>query len=215
MLKQTISVIFFSLFEIMYQGGGDWQLKTDKNGIEVFTRPEPGSRVKAVKSVCTIKSSLSGIVAILLDIPAYHKWIYRCSSAEVVKKINPSDLIYYQETSVPWPASNRDFVVQLKIIQDKQTGIVTATVENKPGVTADKSGKVRLQKYNEKVVIVPKGKDQVEVTTELSLDPGGNIPAWMINLAITDGPYETSAGMIKMVQSGAYKNAHYDFIKEP
>jgi hypothetical protein len=194
--------------------GNDWELKIQKNGVTVYTKSVPGNSVKAVKSVYTLKSSLSALVALVEDVPAYHNWIYHCSHAEILKNEGPAHLIYYQETSVPWPASNRDFIGNLKISQDKKTKIVTVNVDNQPDFIPEKSGKVRLKKFIEKIVIVPKGNGEVELTYELLLDPGGNIPSWMINLAITEGPYETSLEMIKTIQSGTYKNAHFDFIKD-
>jgi hypothetical protein len=207
-------LIVLPALSFMNPGGSEWELKQNKNGVAVYTKSVPGMSVKAVKSVATVNSTLSGIVALVLDVPSYNKWIYRCANAHVVKTESASQLVYYQETSVPWPASNRDLVCQLKISQDKKSGIVTIIVENAPGFEKEKSGKVRLQKYSEKMLLVPKGKNEVEVTTELALDPGGNIPSWMINLAVTDGPYQTSLGMSKVVKSGSYQGAHFPFIAE-
>ncbi len=208
-------IIFILAFSKVKQGENDWQLKVNKNGIAVYTRQVPGTNIKAIKSVFIMNTSLSGLVALLADISSYHKWVYRCSNAEILKTISPTELIYYQETSVPWPASNRDFVGKLKISQDPNTHVVTITIENMPDYIPVKSGKVRLKKYHDVSIIVPKGNGKAELTYELMLDPGGNIPAWMVNLAISEGPYQSNTAMIKLINSGVYKNARFAFIKEP
>jgi len=171
-------------------------------------------RVNSVKSVCIFNSSLSGMVALVEDISTYKKWIFHCAAAQNLKMLSPSELIYYQETSVPWPASNRDFVAKLKISQDPKTGIITVIVQNMPDYIPEKSGIVRLRQFNETVIITPKGKNKSELSYEMLMDAGGNIPGWMVNMAITDGPYESLYEMEKLVNTGVYSKAKFAFIKE-
>jgi len=214
MLKTfSISLVLLSSF-LSPNPGNDWRLRENKDGIQVYSKSVPGSGVDAVKSVYNVNSSVSGVVALVADAASYPKWIYRCSQAKTLKTISQEEFIYYQETSVPWPASNRDLIGHVKISQDPNTKIATITAENMPTFIPEKSGKVRLKVFHEKIDIVPKGKDKSEVTYELFLDPGGNIPAWMVNLAIVDGPFESSRDMIKLINTGAYKNVHLSFIKD-
>jgi len=195
-------------------GDHAWELRSNKNGIAVYTKTVDGYSVSAVKSVCTLNSSLSGIAALVLDIPSYKKWIYHCDHATVLKWISPTELIFYQVTSVPWPADDRDFIGRLHLSQDNTTGTITVTVENEPGYLPIVSGKVRLAKFSEKIVIIPKGRNEAELSYEMLMDVGGNIPGWMVNLAITSGPYESLSQMKDLVNTGAYSNSRLPFIKE-
>jgi hypothetical protein len=204
--------IWLLLFPV--EASNDWTLKLRKNGIEVFTKSLPGTNIKAVKSVYKVKSSLSSLVGLLLDVPSYTKWIYKCTDAKLIKTESPTEIIYYQLTNVPWPASDRDLVARLTIRQDKENGIVTAIIDCQPDLIAEKPGKVRLKKFDSKYIFSPKADGMLEVTSELFLDPGGNIPAWMINRAATMGPYNTALKMINMLNSEKYNNASFPFIKD-
>lgn len=214
MIKTIASVLVLMTCMAFAPGGNTWELQSNKNRIAVYTKSVDGYSVSAVKSVCTMNSSLSGMVALVLDVGSYKKWIYHCANARILKWISPTELIYYQETSVPWPADNRDFIGRLKLSQDNKTGIVTVTVENAPDYLPEKSGKVRLKKFTERIVIVPKGKNKSELSYEMMMDVGGNIPGWMVNLAITSGPYESLLEMKDLVNTGAYRNTRLTFIKE-
>ena len=46
---------------------------------------------------------------------------YSEQEAAILKTISPQELIYYVEILSPWPASNRDIIVHLKIEQDSLT----------------------------------------------------------------------------------------------
>ncbi len=214
MIKTSIAVLILITYTAFKPGERAWELQSNKNGIAVYTRTVDGYSVSAVKSVCIINSSLSGMVALVLDVASYKKWIFHCDHAQIVKWINPTELIYYQETSVPWPADNRDFIGRLKLSQDKVSGIVTITVENEPNYLPQKTGRVRLKKFTERIIIAPKGKNKSELSYEMMMDVGGNIPGWMVNLAITSGPYESLSAMKSLANTGAYSNARPGFIKE-
>ncbi len=214
MFKTITSFLILMTCLAVTPGGKTWELQSNKNGIAVYTRSVDGYSVSAVKSVCVMNSSLSGLVALVFDVPSYKKWIYHCDHAKILKWISPTELLYYQETSVPWPADNRDFIGRLKISQDKMTGVITVTVENEPNFLPEVSGRVRLKRFNETIIIAPEGKNKVELSYEMQMDVGGNIPGWMVNLAITSGPYESLFAMKNLVNTGAYNNTRLGFIKE-
>jgi hypothetical protein len=46
------------------------------------------------------------------------------------------------------------------------------------------------------------------------VDPGGSIPAWLINMFATKGPYESVDAMRKHVLKPAYANVHLPFITD-
>jgi hypothetical protein len=35
------------------------------------------------------------------------------------------------------------------------------------------------------------GHDQISITYQLQVDPDGSLPAWIVNLFVSKGPYET------------------------
>jgi len=45
------------------------------------------------------------------------------------------------------------------------------------------------------------GANKIQVRYFLNIDPGGAIPAWITNLFITKGPYETFVNLAKQLKS--------------
>lgn len=208
-----LSCSFFLLLSAFsYDNPGDWILKKDENGIKVYTRYSPGSNLKEVRVVNTVRSSLSAIVAVLIETKNYPQWIYACGEAQTLKLLNDREQYQYSVTNVPWPFSDRDVVTHLKVEQDSVTGIVMVNCNGTPDYIPDKEGRVRVQHFQSGYKLTPLDSGMVKVEFELYVDPGGNIPAWLINANIVLAPYNTSAAMIDQLKK--YQSASYSFIKE-
>ena len=62
--------------------------------------------------------------------------------------------------------------------------------------------------------LIPKGNGRVDVSYELIVDPGGWIPAWLVNMTMAVGPYNTILNMREELKKEKYQSAKYTFIKE-
>jgi len=191
----------------------DWSLKLDKEGIKVYTKNLDDSPYKAIKTVCIIDASLSKLTAVLLDISRGTDWVYATKKCTLLKQHSPSELIYYSAIEVPWPASNRDFIVLLKAMQDEKTKVVTVEGINKPTYLPEYKNMVRIQQSYSKWVIIPLANGQVKVEYVLQADPGGNVPSWLINLFATKGPFESFRNLRKEVKKSIYSQANLPFIR--
>ncbi|HMC84782.1 MAG TPA: START domain-containing protein [Chitinophagaceae bacterium] len=192
----------------------DWQLKVDKEGIKVYTKQMENSPLKAVKTVCTINTSLTILTALLLDINNTPEWVYATKKISLLKQVSLSDLIYYSEIEIPWPVSNRDFIVLLKVTQDQKTKVVSVIGDNKPDYLPAVKNVVRIKRSYSKWLISPLPNGQVKIEYILEVDPGGAIPAWLINMFATKGPYETFKKLREEVKKPAYIQASLAFIKD-
>ncbi|MEO8760882.1 MAG: START domain-containing protein [Bacteroidia bacterium] len=193
----------------------DWELKKNENDIAVYTRHAENSAFKELKSDITIKTSLSSIIALLTDYESYTKWVYKCGESTTLKKINDTTCIHYQTVVAPWPASDRDFVVTIKETQNPKTKIINITSTCNATYIPNKDGFVRIKNFNAKWSLTPLKDGLVEIEYQLLVDPGGAIPAWLVNLAVVDGPFETMVGFKKFIIKDKYQKAKISYIKEP
>ena len=193
--------------------GQKWELKTEEEGVKVYTRSVENSPIKAVKVECTLEASLSQLTAVLLDIPTSPEWVYATKFCRVQKKLSANELIYHSEIEVPWPASNRDFIVRIKLEQDSVTKTVTVDGENLPQYVKEQKGVVRVMHTVSHWTATPRGK-YVDLVFTLHVDPGGLIPAWLINLFATRGPLETFRKLRSQVKKPTYKDARFSFIAD-
>ncbi|MEP6746555.1 MAG: START domain-containing protein [Bacteroidota bacterium] len=192
----------------------DWELKLDKDGIKVYTKKTDKSPFKAVKTVCAVNSSLTSLTAVLLDIKNSADWVYATKTISLLKQLSVSELVYYSEIQVPWPVVNRDFIVQLIVSQDPKTKTVSVVGNNKPDYLPANTNIIRIQHSYSKWLITPLPNGQVKIEYILEVDPGGTVPAWLINMFATKGPFETFKKLREEVKKPAYQHASFAFIKE-
>lgn len=193
---------------------GRWVLKCEKNGIKVYTRKLDSTSLKAVKASCILMTSITTVTDVLLDINSSKEWMYATKKVSVLKHISPTEVIYYSEISLPWPISNRDFIADFSITQDTTTKVVKATCINKPGMLPQYKNIVRVEQSWSQWTITPLPGGRLSIEYELQVDPGGSVPAWLINLFATTGPVYTFQKLQEQVKKSAYNNTSMAFIKE-
>ncbi len=190
-----------------------WELKQNKEGIKVYTKNTANSSFKAIKTVCTIPATPMVLTAVLLDINSSTEWVYATKKAVLLKQPSPDELYYYSEIDVPWPVLNRDFIVRLKVTQDERTKVVTIVADNQPAYLPENKNIIRVPRSDSKWVIEPLPNNQVKIEYILQADPGGTVPAWLINMFATKGPYESFRNLREQVKKPIYQQAKLAFIK--
>src|SRR5882757_5622976 len=136
-------------------GQEDWKLKSDKEGVAIYLRSLPDSKFKAIKVECEVNATLSQLVTVLLDVNTAPEWVYNTKSCVLLKRVSPSELYYYSEVTIPWPASNRDFIAHLITVQDAQTKVVTVYGPTAPDLVPVKKDIVRVRQSEGKWVLTP------------------------------------------------------------
>ena len=189
-----------------------WVLKTDEADIQVYTRTVPSSPYKALKTVCTLQTTLTSVAAVLLDVMRTPEWVYGTSTCSILKQESPSVVYYYAEMGMPWPVANRDFIVKISMTQDPVTKVITVLAENQPAFIPEKKKLVRIQNSSGKWQITPLQAGRVRVEYQLYVDPGGSVPATLVNLFSGKGPFESFRNLKKQVTLKEYSNARIPFI---
>ena len=205
-------LIFFFIQITTATSQSAWKVVTEEEGITVFSKSVPESKVKALKVECVLKSSASQLVELLMDVNTADQWVFHTKSCVLLKKVSPSELYYYSEVSLPWPLENRDFVAHIKVSQDRATKVVTVDAPAIPGWIAKKKGIVRISHSKGLWIITPIDKEKLKLEYTLQVDPGGIIPAWAVNLFSAQGPIETFKKMRQQLLLPKYKNAVLPFI---
>ncbi|MCF0062917.1 START domain-containing protein [Dyadobacter chenwenxiniae] len=190
----------------------DWKLVTESQGIKVLSKSAPGSRINALRVECEVKASAGALVAMLLDVKAAEEWVFHTKSCDLLKKVSPSELYYYSEVSMPWPLSNRDFVAHIRVSQDKVTKVVTVDAPAVPGFVAQKEGIVRISHSEGYWTIKPLSAEKISIVYTLQVDPGGDIPAWVVNTFSAQGPLHSFRKMKLELEAGKYRNTAAGFI---
>jgi len=192
----------------------EWKLKKETNNIKIYYRKSTDSRVNEVKINTTVESTLSGLISVLRDVPNYSNWIYKCELAQPLGKSSNAEGLYYTELDFPWPLQNRDMIAHSQISQDKDTKVITIKVQGKPAYIKTKKDKVRIEVLELTWVLTPLPGGKINIDYQLLSDPGGNLPAWLINMAIDQGPTQTIMGLQKQVKNKKYQAMRLSYVEE-
>ena len=193
-----------------------WDLKKEGEGIFVYTKSVPGFEYKAIKVYANFNTSMSSIIAVLKDVPAYTSWVYICKESNNLKKLSETEEYYFTETAPPWPLRNRDVVVKSTFSQDPVTKIVTSrfvAVEDESYPEVD--GLVRIKEMEGEYVLMPQDDGSIDIHYQLKANPAGLLPVWLVNMTIANGPFQSFLKLKTKVSEEKYQRARYDFLEEP
>ena len=209
-------IILLLLFAIsgFAMAENSWQLSRDEDEIQIYTRDNPTSAVKSFKSSMVIKSRLATLVSVIQDTNAYPRWLHDCKAAKKLKKTGNNNVFNYIVTGMPWPVADRDAIVHSVLSQNDKNKQIEIILGSAPAMIPPKNGMVRIQKLLGKWLLTPLESGQVNVVYEMNVDPGGNIPKWLVNALAVDLPFYTLQKLRQIVKEDKYANALVENITE-
>jgi hypothetical protein len=199
-MKHAILSLLALLLCVTYAcAQAEWKRVAMRDGIKVYAKTVSDSKIKAMKAECVLDAGTEEVIALLMDVSAAEKWVCHTKSCTLIRKISDTELLYHTEVSLPWPLDNRDFVTHLKVSRNTATGIVTVDAPAVPGILAERQGVVRVSHSVNRWIIkpLPNGKTWVEYT--LQVEPGGHIPAHVVNMFACHAPIETFQRMRRAI----------------
>jgi hypothetical protein len=193
-------------------GQKNWELIRSKDNIFIYKRDANGSALKELKITTTFDSNLTGFVALLKDIPSQPTYMYSCMSSKVLKEVSEKDLIFYQQIKAPWPFVNRDGIYRQLIEQDSATRVVTIYSTSMSDFIPPKKDFLRVPMVKSHWVVKPNKDRTISAEYYFFGDPGGGLPAWLINMFIAEAPYRTQLKMHEIIKQKKYQEAKLSFI---
>lgn len=191
-----------------------WELEKDEDGIRVYTREVSGSDFKEFKAVTRVKATLKALVALATDAGACPTYVETCTEGKLLKKVSDTERYVYTYNDAPWPVADRDAAVHNVITQDPYRKTVHIKMTAAPGKVEEKEDVVRIMELDAEWRFTPIDENTTEVFYRVKTEPGGDLPAWLVNSVIVDQPFETLTKMKMIIKSPQYKFAKVPFIKE-
>lgn len=214
---KTFHLLIFLLGQVLLFAQAnktDWKLKKEVNDLQVFVRKSEDSALKEIKVRYIANASMSNVVSVLRDVPAFPEWIYNCAEARVLERISDTETIYYSRIAFPFPMNDRDFIAHSKLWQNADTKEIFIKVTGDYNYLPIKKDIVRLPKIVINWHIQPLSNGKIQVEYHLLSDPGGSIPVWLVNMAIDKGPVNSMQNFKKMLVKHPYQNARLAYIQE-
>lgn len=208
MLTCLMSIFFLTLTaqddQYVYQG--------EKNGIKVYFKESVDSPIKELKLTMYFDAKISTIVAALNDIPEIPNWVYKTTGAKMMKRVSDREYYYYNKLDFPWPLSDRDLVLHSVFSQDPETKIAKSVSVGIPDYIPEEDGVVRIPETRIEWIFYPTTNGKVKLEYYLRSDPGGAIPAWVVNMAVDHGPIKSMTAFRNMLKKEKYIQQAFDFV---
>jgi START domain len=194
-MKMTIvkisCLVWCSVFASAVFGQYNWKLSKDKDGIRVYQSEVKHSNYKSIKVECTLEGNFDKLMAVLNNVDHQKDWVYNNKTSYLINRVSPFEFLYYTETFLPWPMSNRDAIVHLKMNKDSLNRFLKITAVSEPNYIPEKSGKVRVPKSDISWYVTMPTSKTINIIYTFEAEPGGSIPGWLVNMFVDKGPYES------------------------
>jgi hypothetical protein len=190
-----ILFFFFTLVQSYSIAAQSWNFIKEKDGIKIYTRFEEGKSLKSYRGVTKINAPAEKIFAILVDINNIDWWDKNLTQIKVLLYEKDKIGQYYLVYKSPWPVTDRDLCVEVRITIDPVTGERKINAFALNGIIPERKKMVRIKDYRQTWTIIPTGQDISDVVLEGFVDPAGNIPVWIANKLIIETPIKAIKGL--------------------
>jgi len=172
-----------------------WDFIKEKDGIKIYTRVEAGKSLKSYRGVTDINAPAEKIFTLMEDINNTDWWDKKLTHIKVLLYEKNKRVQYYMVYNLPWPVTDRDLCVDVKITIDTVTGECKFNAVALNGVIPERSDMVRIKDYRQTWTIIPASKEMTHVVLEGFVDPAGIIPNWISNMLIIESPIKAITGL--------------------
>jgi hypothetical protein len=185
-----IFILLISLQASAWEDG--WKLRHDKSGISVYTREHEGSPFLEFRGVMSLPgTSVGKILGVIRDIDRYNQLIPDCIESRILMTIDSNHFVYYMVIRAPVTIRNRDAIYESIITESEDGRYALVGLRPAGSFQPEKEGLVRIYKGAGFWELQAVPGDTVTVTYQFLPDPGGGIPAWMVNSAAVSNPVKT------------------------
>lgn len=184
---------------------GDFSLLYEKHGIRSYEKQLPGTDVREYKAVGFVEAPMDVVGEVILDVAAYPRWMADVKEARIVKDVDRHTKVVHCRLKLPWPLTDRDFVVANKTaieVDKARCRIDFSAVDDRSIRPARKV--VRMKELTGGYLLEHMGQDRTLVTFSQKAHPGGNLAPTIANVNIQHYPHRNLQGLRKMARQEVY-----------
>ncbi len=203
--KRIVVLVGIIFLSSMAFAEAPWNVVKKSSGITVLSRPVDGFALNQFKGQCVIPASLQVIEGIMKDFPAYSRWFAMSRKVSVIKANSVNDYILYYVIDSPWPVSDRDVTVRIRMQFDHAMGkgkvMLKSMTYNYP--KEDRSF-VRISDMEGSFYFRRVNSELTSVTLIMQVDPLLQFSRSYVNKFLIDYPFDT----LRNLQKRASKKSH-------
>ena len=184
-------MVLLVIFPAASQGQAGWKLKREKNGISIYVREQAYSPLKEYKARAVIAHPIHLVSEFLSDLERHPEWVFRCTDLTIIEDQGEQKAKYHTTYDIPWPIKDRDLTVKAVITHHAGGKKIESLSENIILDYPVEKGVIRMPGYREWVILEEIDSTNTLFIAEGYADPGGTVPAWLVNMFLVDGIYDS------------------------
>ncbi len=170
---------------------GEWQKILQQDGVEIYLADVPNSKFKAFRSIGVVKGNIEKYLSLFREVGEMKKWHPKIIEKTYIREVSDIEAVTYQVDEIPWPAKNRDLILNNKLYVDKDEKclkVLLYSIEDPNYPPTDKY--VRASVTWAVFSVKPQTKDSTYIDFMIHADPKGEIPAWIVNQIQRKWPFK-------------------------
>lgn len=197
-MKTLFYLTFFMLLPLSMSTPEKWKLKKSKDNIEIYTRAFPDSPFKEFKATSVIDTTFDALLQELYDAPTYTPACDFNVSYRILNDSEDSRFFYYKQ-EMPWPIKDRDVVTELKLVEQTEDRVLLS-IETVSDVLDIEDNCLRIEKLSG-FWLLEREDNGIRATQQIHMDPGGSVPAIIVNPLLVKGPFKTFTELHRKLDS--------------
>ena len=207
------ALVFSLLFSTLSQAtpalpseDADWKLARETDNINIYTAPLEGSRFSAFKAVAVLDAPLTTLMAVMVNPHSCVEWVLNCKEAYTIGEGNFHDRYAYSSNRMPWPVTDRDYVLRIQTRGDEASGEITMIMSAITDMRETRSGHIRVEKSDTFYRFEAINHEQTRMTWLQHTDPNGALPGWLVNSLLVDIPLKSLQQLEQVAQRDYYQH---------
>ena len=155
-----------------------WIIWRSDEQLSVSYRINSISNLIDVKAKAILRSTPTGFICFIENLPEISNWLDNAESAKVISKISNNESIFITKFNGFWPVAARDVVVHSRYWQNQDLSLEIVITD--AGESVEKNqGTIRMKVLSAHWKIVPTENNNIDISYQFLVDPKGNIPKWL------------------------------------
>jgi len=166
-----------------------WTLAKEANGVKVHMRTVEGSSLSVARGIVQVKAPIQKCFDLAMDASKRTSWDKVTKESHKIRDTEDGHSIFYMQSVSKWPASARDFIIDLYIKRFDDGSIIAYGKSPETEEEPPKKDVVRGKCISSGYMFVPNADDTLTtITFVMQLDMCGWIPAGIVNMVMVDEP---------------------------
>jgi hypothetical protein len=196
----ALSAVIMLAITPLKAGGEEWHFVFEADDITVHKRIKEDAIFLEFKSTGILRGEISDYLSVILDTEIMPDWAPQCIEAQNVERINDRETIIYVACNGVWPVADRDYIAKRTLISGPGESAVRVNINLIENSDApDIKSRVHIPYLQCCWMLKRISPSHTHVELRACVDPGGWLPAWLVNWGYRWVPYRYLKDLESMI----------------